>query len=53
MTKVQATALQEQWTKQIDPVPCGHTKQEMEHTDTGYLTGIYYCAACGESVARP
>ena len=52
MTKVQATALQAKWKKQVDPLPCEHIQQEMENTGTGYLTGVYHCMVCGEAVAH-
>ena len=34
-------------------MPCEHAELAMEITATGYLTGLYYCAVCGQAVARP
>jgi hypothetical protein len=54
MTKDQAAALQAEWKKQIDPLPCEHITLELENnTATGYLTRAYYCITCGESIPRP
>ena len=53
MTNDQAAALQAKWKKQVDPLPCEHITLELENTATGYLTGIYHCVTCGESITRP
>jgi hypothetical protein len=50
MNKAQAAGLREKWSKLVHPSPCDHLNQEMENTADGYLTGIYYCTACGASV---
>jgi hypothetical protein len=53
MTKFQAIALQTKWNEQVHAVPCDHTKQEMENTVTGYLTGRYHCVVCGLTIVHP
>ena len=48
MTKLQATALQAEWKKQVHPVPCEHLELEMENTVTGHLTGLITVWSAGK-----
>ena len=53
MTKAQATILQAKWREQKDLLPpCEHRNQEMEHSESGYLTGNYHCTDCGEHLLK-
>lgn len=52
MTEAQAAALREKWTQRVDPPPCAHLNQELESSDSGYLTGNHHCIDCGESIAH-
>jgi hypothetical protein len=52
MTKTQAAALQEQWKQWSDAPVCEHLYQEMENTDSAYVTGNYHCLSCGEFVSH-
>ena len=50
MTKTQAADLRAKWIQQGDPPPpCDHRTQALAD---GYLTGRYYCLACGESIVH-
>ncbi len=53
MKNSQAAELRKKWSQLVAPLPCDHLNQEMESTAGGYLTGIYHCVACGESVPHP
>jgi hypothetical protein len=52
VTKTQAEALRVKWKQQVDPPACEHPSQELEATESGYLTGDYHCTDCGEPVAK-
>ena len=52
MTKAEAEALRVKWNQQVDPPACAHPNQELEESESGYLTGNYQCTACGEPVAK-
>jgi hypothetical protein len=51
MTKAQAVDLQATWNHAGSPL-CEHLKVDFERTENGYLTGNYFCIACGQSVPR-
>jgi hypothetical protein len=53
MTNTEAVALQTKWTKLVNPTRCEHLSLGLQSRDGVYLTGKYYCLACGESVTRP
>ncbi len=53
MKSSQAAELRERWSQIVHPLHCDHLNQEMEQTAGGYLTGIYHCVVCGESIAHP
>jgi hypothetical protein len=53
MNRSQAAALRQKWSERVHPLPCDHPNQELEHSAGGYLTGIYHCVACGETVPHP
>lgn len=52
MTATQAAELRAKWKKLVDPPPCAHLNQELESSDSGYLTGNHHCIECGESMAH-
>jgi hypothetical protein len=52
MTKAEAEALRVKWKGQIDPPACEHPNQELETSESGYLTGNHHCVDCGELVAK-
>jgi len=51
MRKAQAVDLQATWNHAGSPL-CEHLKVDFERTENGYLTGNYFCIACGQSVPR-
>jgi hypothetical protein len=52
ITKAEAEVLRAKWKQQIDPPDCAHLIQELEQDEIGYLTGMYICNLCGESLAK-
>lgn len=52
MTVHEGADLQVIWKELENGKLCSHPKLELEWNEQGYLTGIYVCNHCGESVAR-
>jgi hypothetical protein len=52
MTTAEAGALRAKWKQQVDPPACEHPNQELETSESGYLTGNHHCVDCGELVAK-
>jgi hypothetical protein len=52
ITLAQVAELQAKWKLLIDPPTCEHPNQELEASETGYLTGNYHCTTCGEPVVK-
>ena len=53
MTNTEAAVLQTEWKQLVNPPRCEHLSLGLQSRDGVYLTGKYYCLACGESVTRP
>ena len=50
MTREMAARIQELWQKEGNK-SCEHEHLKLERTESGYLTGNYFCLACGAEIS--